>query len=29
MDVGYISEDFGKGWNHQLQESGLLMGILQ
>jgi DNA primase len=29
MEVGYISTDFGKGWNKALQESGLQIGILQ
>jgi DNA primase len=29
MEVGYISTDFGKGWNKALQESGLQLGILQ
>lgn len=28
MEVGYIGTDFGKGWNKQLQESGLKLGIL-
>lgn len=29
MEVGYIGTDFGKGWNKQLQESGLKLGILK
>ncbi|RQV94552.1 MAG: DNA primase, partial [Calditrichaeota bacterium] len=29
METGYISMDFGKGWNPQLQESGLQFGILR
>jgi len=29
MEAGYISLDFGKGWNRQLQESGLRLGILR
>src|SRR4030042_2391334 len=29
METGYISMDFGKGWNPQLQESGLQLGILR
>jgi DNA primase len=28
MEVGYIGTDFGKGWNKQLQESGLKLGVL-
>ena len=29
MEVGYIGTDFGKGWNKQLKESGLKLGILK
>ena len=29
MEVGYIGTDFGKGWNKQLKESGLNLGILK
>jgi len=29
LDVGYMGPDFGKGWNSQLQESGLQLGILR
>jgi DNA primase catalytic core len=29
MEVGYIGTDFGKGWNQQLKESGLKLGILK
>ncbi len=29
MEVGYIGTDFGKGWNKQLKESGLQLGILK
>jgi len=29
MEVGYIGTDFGKGWNKQLQESGLQLGLLK
>jgi DNA primase catalytic core len=29
MSVGYIGTDLGKGWNHQLQESALRLGILK
>jgi DNA primase len=29
MEVGYIGTDFGKGWNKQLQERGLKLGILK
>jgi DNA primase catalytic core len=29
METGYISMDFGKGWNRQLQESALQLGILR
>ena len=28
-DAGYIGAEFGKGWNQQLQESGLQLGILK
>jgi DNA primase len=29
MEVGYIGTDFGKGWNKQLMESGMKLGILK
>jgi len=29
METGYIGTDFGKGWNQQLKESGLKLGILK
>jgi len=29
MNVGYIGVDLGKGWNRQLQESALQLGILK
>lgn len=29
MNVGYIGTDLGKGWNQQLQESALQLGILK
>lgn len=29
MNVGYIGTDLGKGWNRQLQESALQLGILK
>ena len=29
MEVGYIGTDFSKGWNKQLKESGLKLGILK
>jgi DNA primase len=29
MEVGYIGTDFGKGWNKQLKESGLKLGVLK
>jgi DNA primase len=29
LEVGYIGTDFGKGWNKQLQESGMQLGILK
>ncbi len=29
MEVGYIGADFGKGWNKQLKESSLQLGILK
>lgn len=29
LEVGYIGTDFGKTWNKQLKESGLLLGILK
>ena len=29
MEVGYMGAEFGKGWNPQLKESGLKLGILK